>query len=119
MNNGRAESVTIIIGAVGGIVTMLLHPGSRTPMVELLSAVAHSIAIASLPLLFIGALALTRRLSNGLAPTLALTVFALGCVAAMIGTSLDGFIAPRLVLDSARSVAATGGATAALAVMTF
>jgi hypothetical protein len=119
MTNDRAGSVAIIIGAVGGMVTMGLHPSARTPELELLSGGAHAIAIASLPLLFFGVMTLTRRLRPDVLPKFALTAFAMGAIGAMIATTLDGFIAPRLVIDTANVASRTGEATRALVVFTF
>lgn len=98
---------------------MAAHPTAGSSSLEATSAVAHSVAIASLPLLFVGLLTLTRRLTFDALPTLALTTFAFGAVAAMFATALDGFIAPRLLSDAANPAASTGEATAALGIFTY
>ena len=98
---------------------MSMHPTAVSSSLEAASALAHAIAIASLPLLFVGLLTVTRRLYFGPVPTLALTAFAFGAVAAMLATALDGFTAPRLLLDAGNPAASTGQATAGLGIFTY
>jgi hypothetical protein len=106
--------IALVAGAVGGMVTMALHPTGRdlftpghfAPMASLATAV-HALAIASLPVSFLGALALTRRLAapDRLAvPAAALVVYGFALVAAMVAAAASGLVGPGLareLLDAA------------------
>lgn len=106
MTRDRASGVALILGAVAGLVTMALHPSAhdlveavgRSPWPARLNLLAHSLAIASSPVLFFGAVGLTRRLTpeNGVAG-LALATYGFALVAVMSAAIASGLIAPHLV----------------------
>lgn len=107
VSDQRKGGAALIAGTIGMTVTMVLHPTGRelsTPegfaARAWLAAAVHALAIASLPLLFAGGLALTRRLDRpDRTALLALIVFGFALVGAMIAAATSGFIAPRVLGD--------------------
>jgi heme A synthase len=122
MTDDRKSGLAFLAGSLGGMVTMAIHPtggGAMSPdQIERLgtmSAVAHSLAMVSFLVLFLGAMGLTRHLAAREAPVepdrLALSglvVFAFAAVALLLATSVSGFIVPAIMRHMARDVAANG-----------
>ena len=105
--------IALIVGTVGTMITMALHPtgGDLFEPGQLESATnmfinAHALAIGSLPVLFLGALGLSRRLAapDRLAIA-ALVLYGLALAAAMVAAVVSGFVAPDL---ARRELIATG-----------
>src|ERR1051325_1455626 len=104
MTDNRMSAIAFFIGMTGTIITMALHPTSQDVtrsqnadhMMQLNVAV-HSLALICMPILFLGALGLTRRLAapNRLALS-ALVMFGFADVAVMIAAAASGLIAPGL-----------------------
>lgn len=98
---------SLILGSAMMLATMALHPTgadiARAPESQgLLNLVVHSLALAALPLLLYGAIALTRRLAvAGAAPELALVSFGLAMVATLLAGTASGFLAPPLIEQAA------------------
>jgi hypothetical protein len=101
MKDNRLGGIALIIGAVSGIVTMAIHPvtGGHPIMpaqFETLAAVligVHVLAIAGIPFLFLGGLALTRRLDSPSRVALtALVLYSLSLVAVMIAPAISGLV---------------------------
>jgi hypothetical protein len=98
------SGIALIAGMAGSIITMALHPTAHdlgTPehsasMMQLNIAV-HSLALVCIPILFLGALGLTKYLaaSNRLAVS-GLVLFGFAEVAVMIAATASGLIAPGL-----------------------
>ena len=70
MTDNRKSGFALIAGSVGGIVTMAIHPtsaGVLTPAqferLATVSAIAHSLAIASFVVMLLGAIGLSIRLT--------------------------------------------------------
>ncbi len=120
MTDDRKSGIALIAGSLGGILTMSIHPTgapSLTPgQVEhlaLVSAIAHSIALLSFLLLFLGACGLTRRLA-AFARTpdpdhlafAAVVTLGFACVAVLIATAVSGFIVPGILRHMVRDGAA-------------
>lgn len=110
MTDARKGGIALIAGAVGTLVTMAFHPsghelrtaGERFGGMASLTAGVHALAIASLAVLFLGALALTQRLaaSDRLA-TAALVAYGMALVAGLGAATVSGFVAPGLVRELA------------------
>lgn len=107
MNDDRLGGIALIAGAVGGLVTMLLHPtghdlfapGHFAPAAFLAAAV-HALAIASMPVSFLGALALSRRVESPLRLAVAaLVVYAFAAAAGMMAAIVSGFVGPGLARE--------------------
>lgn len=97
----------LVAGSVAGLITMGLHPvghpGGLPPphvmeMMAVLNRVVHGLGIASLPMMFLGALVLTRRLTaaNRL-PLAALVIYGFAAVAIMVAASMSGFVGSDLM----------------------
>ena len=105
MTDNQKGGIALIAGAIGGLVTMAIHPtgsGILTPAqyqrFVMLNVGAHSLAIASMPIAFLGALALTRRLqSPDRFSTSAIVVYGFALIAGMLAATASGFIVTPLV----------------------
>jgi hypothetical protein len=92
------------------IITMIFHPGGRITPEQLeqmirLNIAVHSLALASIPVLLLGAWGMAGRLEGGDRLAWAgLVLFGLASVAVMIAGTLNGLVAPTLMR---RIVAAT------------
>ncbi|HEY0555639.1 MAG TPA: hypothetical protein VGG20_15390 [Thermoanaerobaculia bacterium] len=121
MTDDRKSGTALIAGSLGGILTMAIHPtgaASATPgqteHLALVSGIAHSIAIVSFLVMFLGACGLTRRLA-GFTRTAnpdrlafaALVTFGLACVAVLNATAVSGFIIPGILRHMVRDGAET------------
>ena len=120
MTDDRKSGTALIAGSLCGILTMAIHPtgaASLTPgqaaHLALVSGIAHSIAMLSFLLMFLGACGLTRRLA-AFARTpnpdrlafAAIVTFGFACVALLIAATVSGFIVPGILRHMARDGAA-------------
>lgn len=114
MTDNRKSGIALIVGSLGGILTMAIHPvahGSLTAeQVEhlmSLSGVAHSLAMMSTLLLFLGACGLTQSIAKADRISFAAIVtFGFSCVAVLIATAVSGFIVPSIMDLMAHDVSA-------------
>jgi len=108
MNDNRLGGLALILGAISGILTLTFHPGGGggahrvTPaQFEVLVAViigVHALALCGLPISFIGALALTRRIDSPLRLALfGLTIYGFGLVATMVAATMSGLVTPDIL----------------------
>src|SRR5947207_10243523 len=106
MKDNRLGGIALIVGAVSGITTMAIHPvtGGRpitSAHFETLAAVligVHVLAIAGIPFLFLGGLALTRRLdSPSRVAVTALAIYSLSLVAVMIAPAISGLVGTEIL----------------------
>ncbi len=106
MNDNRLGAVALILGATFGILTAMFHPAGGphhvTPaQFETLIAVivgVHALAIASLPISFAGALALTRRIdSPNRVALVGLIVYGFGLLALMAAATMSGLVTPAIL----------------------
>lgn len=113
MTDNRKAAWALIVGSVGGMVTMAIHPvaGGKLSPVQIehlatLSGVAHGLALVSVLLLFLGTCGLTRVLAapDRLAFS-ALVTYGFAAVAIMIAASVSGWIVPDIMRQMARDVA--------------
>jgi hypothetical protein len=111
MSDDRRGGIALIAGNMALIVTMAMHPTGRDLLVPewlehiaRIAVIVHAFAIASMPVLFLGALALTRRLT---APDriamAALVVYGLALIAGMIAAVASGFIGPAIAREIVRA----------------
>jgi len=107
MHDFQKGGLALIIGTVSGLITMAFHPTShdllapeRFPTAEYRVIAAHSLALIGLPFLFLGAIAIYRRVdgANRLGLT-ALVVFGFGLVAGMAAAVFSGFVGPALAAE--------------------
>jgi hypothetical protein len=109
MTDDRKAGLALILGTVGSIITMAIHPhGSVTPTefehMALVSAVAHSLAMVSFIVLFLGTIQLTLRLASHEDPerrdrlaVAGLVTFGFAATALLIATAVSGFIVPGIM----------------------
>lgn len=119
MTDDRKSGIAFIAASMGGIITMAIHPtassGLAADQIEhlaLMSAIAHSIAMISFLILFLGAVGLTQRLAgreNSDEPErlalIALVAYGFGVVALLLATAVSGFIVPDIMRHMARDAA--------------
>lgn len=120
MTDNRRAAWALVLGSVGGMVTMAIHPVSMAqltpPQIQHLatiSGIAHGLALASVLLLFLGTCGLTRALTgpDRLAFS-ALVTYGFAAVAIMIAASVSGWIVPDVMRLMARDVATNSGSQA-------
>ncbi len=106
MRDNRLGGIALVAGAIAGVITMSLHPSGHhgilsqheMEMLALMTRAVHGLGIASLPLLFLGAMVLTRRLAcPSRVPIAALVIYGFAAVAIMIAASMSGFVAPAVI----------------------
>jgi hypothetical protein len=104
MTDNRMSGIALIAGTLGSIITMAFHPTAQdlsTPehsasMMQLNVAV-HSLALLCIPILFLGALGLTRRLAAPDRLSLSgLVLYVFAEVSVMIAATVSGLVAPGL-----------------------
>lgn len=106
MKHSKIYGIALIIGTLGGIITMLFHPTGNDLLNqpdeiarrnELITTAAHSLAIFSLPLLFFGFLGFSRRLGLENPFNLAgLIAYGFGTIAVLNAAVINGLVAPTL-----------------------
>jgi len=114
MTDDRKAGIALIAGSVGGIVTMAIHPtGSASLSAEQvahlmgMSGIAHSLAMVSMLLLFLGTCGLSRRIAAADRLSFAAIVtFGFACVAIFIAAAVSGFIVPAIMKRMVGDVAA-------------
>lgn len=112
MSNDRLSGMALIAGSVGMIITMALHPSGHVaaadmvPMIRKIIAV-HGLALACLPILFLGTLGLSRRITcDNHLELIAVVFYAFGLFAIMNAGVANGLVFPvllRRIADSAGS----------------
>jgi hypothetical protein len=120
MTDNRLSGIAMIAGQVGLLLTLSLHPsGKITPaqvdqMVHKLIAV-HSIALAGLPLMILGALGLSRLLSSfnrNRLSVVAFVIYSFAIAAILSGIVIDGLVMPHLLphlAEAAQAAASSAG----------
>jgi hypothetical protein len=95
------------------IITMISHPGGKISPAEVdhvarMLIVVHSLALASIPVIFLGAWGMTRRIggANRLAWA-GLVLYALASIAVMNAAVCDGLMAPTLIRKIVAATAET------------
>jgi len=124
MTDNRRSGIAMIAGQVGLLLTLSLHPsGKITPaqvdqMVHKLIAV-HSIALAGLPLMILGALGLSRLLSSfnrdrpnrNRLSVAAFVIYCFAIAASLSGIVIDGLVMPHLLPHLAEAAQASAAAS--------
>jgi hypothetical protein len=105
MTDDRKSGLALIAGSLGGILTMAIHPTAGGPLtpdqvekLATMSAVAHSLAMISFVLVFLGVCGLVRRIAAADRTAFSgLVVYAVACIAVLIATAVSGFIVPGMM----------------------
>ncbi len=101
----KASGLSIIVGSIMIIVTMALHPtgGSFEYVISIaqLAIFVHAVAIASVPVLFLGFLGLSHYLQGArILSTSAIVIYGFGLVAVMIAAAINGLATPDFILEN-------------------
>lgn len=99
MSRETASGAALIAGALGSVITMVLHPTTSTiEGIVHRSAVTqgtHILAIACVPLLFLGLLGLHQRVKGAaICAPAALVIYGYGAVAVLSAAVINGLAAP-------------------------
>jgi len=103
MTDNRKSGLALIAGSLGMIVTMAVHPHGAVAAAQVESmarnlTIVHSLALASLMVLFLGALGLSQRLKSAERfDTIGLVLFAFASAAVMNAAVMDGLVAPNVM----------------------
>ncbi|HVT60635.1 MAG TPA: hypothetical protein VHR45_19835 [Thermoanaerobaculia bacterium] len=113
MTDDRKGGIALITGSVALLVIMTLHPSGHDLLAAadqfafqaFLTAAVHTLGLAAMPVLFLGALALSRRLAapDRLAVA-ALVVYGFALVAGMAAAAVS-FLAPDLTREAVTAAA--------------
>ncbi len=99
MTRDTISGMALIVGSLGILVTMALHPspGSVEALIRQ-SAIAigtHTLALATIPVMFFGFLGLTRRLkADDIFAPAGLVTYGFGATAVMCAAVVSGLVAP-------------------------
>jgi hypothetical protein len=103
MTDERRSSIALIAGSAGVIITMIFHPGGKIAPEQLehfirLNIAVHSLALLTVPVLFLGTWGMSRRLDGGDRLAWAgLVLFAFASAAVLNAGTLNGLVAPKLM----------------------
>jgi len=106
MTDLRKSGLALIIGSIGGIVTMAIHPTASVGLAAATfqhlafhSAIAHSLAMVSNIVMVLGACGLAQRLRAPDRLAFAgLVVYLFAAVSILIATAVSGFIVPDMMV---------------------
>jgi hypothetical protein len=115
MTDDRKSGIALIAGSLGGVLTMAIHPTGAASLtadqvahLAVASAAAHSLAMGSFVVLFLGGCGLARSIG---APDRiafsAIVTYGFACVAGFIATAVSGFIVPSIMRHMILDVPAT------------
>ena len=115
MTDDRKSGIALIAGSLGGILTIAIHPTGAASLtadqvahLSVASAAAHSLAMVSFVVLFLGGCGLARSIG---APDRiafsAIVTYGFACVAVFIATAVSGFIVPSIMRHMILDVPAT------------
>jgi len=114
MTDDRASGLALIAGSCGFIITLSLHPTGHIPTAQLTSIIpmligVHALALACVPVLFLGAWGLSRRLSSPDRLTvIGLVLYTFALLAIADAAVADGLVTPGVLRQVVQSAAAPG-----------
>ena len=115
MTDNRLSAIALIAGSCGSIITMAFHPSGHIAAAQLETTIrmlilVHALALACVPILFLGSLGLSQRLAGaGRLEVIGLVFYAFALVAVMAAAVADGLVTPsvlRQIVASADSESA-------------
>jgi hypothetical protein len=116
MTDNRMSGLALIAGSAGMIITMSLHPtghiaaAQMEPMLRMLIGV-HALALACVPVLFLGTWGLSRRMASpDRLAVMGLVVYSFALLAVMNAAVADGLVTPSVL----RQIVASAGTPAAI-----
>jgi heme A synthase len=114
MTDNRKSGLALIAGSLGMIVTMAVHPHGAVAAAQVESmarnlTIVHSLALASLMVLFLGTLGLSQRLKSAdRFDKIGLVLFAFASIAVMNAAVMDGLVAPNVMRRIVEAAASAG-----------
>ncbi len=114
MTDDRKSGIALVAGSLGGILTVAIHPRGAASLtadqvahLAVASAAAHSLAMVSFAILFLGACGLVRRIAAAdRIAFAAIVTYGFACVAILIAAAVSGFIVPDIMRQMVRDVPA-------------
>jgi hypothetical protein len=98
MTDTRKAGLALVAGTLGGLVTMAVHPTGHSANLALVSGAAHSLALVSVLVLFLGTFGLSRLLDGpDRLAFCGLVVFGFAVVAVLNAGAVSGFIVPGIL----------------------
>lgn len=104
MKRDLSSGILLIVGAVTGVAVMAFHPTAHGMLQPgqfghqaHVNGLVHGLAIAAIPVLFLGLMGLARRLGPSDLTTAALVVYGFGAVAVLCAAVASGFVATEVV----------------------
>jgi hypothetical protein len=104
MRRDLYSGILLIAGALAGVFVMSLHPTARDMIAGAgaarqahLGVLVHAVALATVPVLFLGLLGLSRRLGPSDLTTAALVFYGFGGVAVISAAVASGFVATPVI----------------------
>lgn len=103
MTENRLAGLALIAGSCGMIITMAFHPHGHVAAAELPNMIrmlilVHGLALACIPVMFLGTWGLSRRVDTPSRLNMAgLVLYAFGLVAVMGAAVADGLVTPRVL----------------------
>jgi hypothetical protein len=113
MTDERRSGIALIVGSAAMVITMAFHPHGKLNPADIDSALrmliaVHTLALLSIPVLFLGAWGMTRWVATpDRLAWAALVLFAMGSVAVMNAAVFDGLVAPNLIRPMVAATAET------------
>jgi len=104
MADARKSGIALIVGSMAMVITMAIHPRGHVTtadeaenMARMLIAV-HSLALASVPVIFLGTWGLSRRLDAPDRVAMAgLVIYTFALIAVTNAAVFDGLVAPNII----------------------
>jgi hypothetical protein len=104
MRRDLYSGILLIAGALAGVLVMSVHPTAHDMIARAdaarqarLGVLVHAVALASVPVLFLGLLGLSRRLGSSDLTTAALVFYAFGGAAVISAAVASGFVATPVI----------------------
>ena len=112
MNDNRLSAIALIAASCGMIITMAVHPAGHISQAQLdgtirMLIIVHSFALFLVPIQFLGAWGLSRRLAGTVRlEMIGLVFYGMALIAVMSAAVADGLVTPmvlRRIVESADS----------------
>ena len=113
MSDERKSGMALVAGTAAMIITMVFHPHGKYIPSEVesmlrMGVAVHSLALASIPVVFFGAWGMSRWLAGpDRVSWAALVFYAVGSIAVMNAAVLDGLMAPYVIRKIVSATAET------------
>jgi hypothetical protein len=116
MKDNRLGAIALLVGALSGTIVLILHPAgahhltsAQVESLIVMTISVHALAIASLPISFLGALVFSREaVSNLRLGIVALVIYGFASVATMGAATMSGLVVPAVLRHMITHDAAAG-----------